>query len=145
MRLATHAIFTLGLVAYALTQLHTGLATTWGLAVLAAAAQYYIDAIGHSRNHGYIHRTFITHDAVIGLGTVTAPLTALPTLLLGVPPTASLLAATLSLYSHLALDYLTGNVFVLTRRIHGHYMEYDNPGGNALFIVLGLLLMFLAR
>ena len=144
MKLITHVMFNMGLLAYLLVRLSTPMTWLYMLISVGVVTQFYIDLLGHTRNHGFTHRSWVTHDAVLSLATVVAPFTAL-TMLLGVNYLLGVFTGLVSLYSHLFLDYMTGNVFVLARRVHGYYIEYDNPVANALFIVIGLVLIFLAR
>ncbi len=133
MRLLTHIVFTMGLVLYA-----TGNAYAMVFAVLA---QVIIDVLGHTHSHGYVRRSWVTHDAVLSLITVVLPMTLLTTYYVG-NIVLSAYAMTLALYSHLFLDWLTeGGIFIMRERVRGLGIPYNQPVANALFILLGILLL----
>ena len=140
MRLVTHVLFTMGLIALLLTYYSVPISAMAVFVPMAGVIQMFIDAIGHTRNHGYVHRTWVTHDLILSLLTVVAPFTYV-LVWMNEPLLTSLITATASLYSHLMLDYMTGGLFILTRRIHGLGIEYDNPVANGLFTLIGVVML----
>ena len=136
MRLLTHIMFAMGLVLYT-----TGSAYA---AVFAVLAQVIIDVLGHTHSHGYVRRSWVTHDAILSLLTVVLPMTLLTTYYVG-NLLLSTYAMTLALYSHLFLDWLTeGCIFIMRKRVGGLGIPYNQPVANTLFILLGILLLFMA-
>ena len=164
MKLATHYIFTIGLVALAARAIPIwtymgGLGAMLAVAVwLGLATNYVIDKGGHEVRNGVRRRTAATHSlpGALGIGAAVGVVPALILLLLiesgsgtsvgislGAAAALALIMAGLGAIaglSHLFLDALTeGGIYY-----HGHrwalaHWRYDNPGANALFALLGLL------
>jgi hypothetical protein len=132
MKLKTHIIFSMAVALW--------FATTWQAVVLSPITTYLIDAIGHSRRHGMPRRTWVTHDWVLSMLTLVLPLSWLYTLI-HIPLTTALIINAATLYSHLALDAVTGHTFIATRKIGHAIFEWDDPKINALFAALGAALI----
>ena len=135
MKLRTHIVFT--------TAVALWLATTWQTALLSPLTTFLIDTLGHSRNHGIPHRTWLTHDWVLSMPLFVLPLSWVYTWtpLIHVPLLTALTINTVTLYTHLVLDGLSGHTFILAKRVGHAYIEWNNPVVNGLFIALGIALI----
>jgi len=137
-RLVTHMVFSFAVamwlvpIVYAPYTLMASVLTT-----------VFIDMIGHTRNHGVIRRTWVTHDWLLSALTTVVPLSIVYTLMFPVPIINLLIINETTLITHLMLDAITGHTFLLTRRLSGGGIEWDDPWANTAFIVLGLLLIVL--
>ncbi|MGC8613199.1 MAG: DUF1286 domain-containing protein [Conexivisphaera sp.] len=158
MKLATHYIFTIGMVALAARPIlppAVRLSTAIWLGILV---NWLIDHGGHEVRGGIPRRTAVTHSVpgAVGVGValgilpVAAVLVLVPSLAswLGTQPTAGplfvLLAGLLgglAGLSHLLLDALTeGGIYYHGRRWALAHWRYDNAVANALFMFLGLVM-----
>ena len=135
MRVHTHVVFSTAVVLW--------LATTWQTALLAPFTTILIDMIGHSRSHGIPHRIWLTHDWLLSLPIFILPLSWVYTWvpLIHVSLLTALVINTVTLYTHLMLDGITGHTFFLTKRIGHTYIEWNNPVANGFFIALGIILV----
>ena len=138
MRLATHVVFSSAVamwlvpIEYAPYTFMTSVLTT-----------VFIDMIGHTRKHGVVRRTWVTHDWLLSTLTTVVPLSIIYASMFPVPIINLLIINETTLITHLMLDAITGNTFLLTRRLRGGGVEWDDPWANTAFIILGLLLIVL--
>lgn len=139
MKLITHFVFTGGITITALYLLTGSINSV--LVLLAVLFQSWIDLF-HSRSHGYVRRTWVAHDLVFSLFTVSLPLIIVAQLLQQ-PLLPSMITGLLTLYNHLMLDFMTGHIYIMGRRIKGFPFEYNDPYLNTVFIALGVLIPLL--
>jgi hypothetical protein len=137
-RLVTHMVFSFAVamwlvpIAYVPYTLMASVLTT-----------VFIDMIGHTRNHGVIRRTWVTHDWLLSALTTVVPLSIVYVLMFPVPIINLLIINETTLITHLMLDAITGHTFLLTHKLRGGGVEWNDPWANAAFIALGLLLIVL--
>ncbi|BBE42459.1 DUF1286 domain-containing protein [Conexivisphaera calida] len=159
MKLATHYAFTIGLVALAARTFLPVAGAIAAAAWLGLLVNWIIDRAGHEVRGGIPRRTAGTHSlpgAVgvgVAVGVLPVALMALvdPTALAaagiqlsGVPLIALIMAAlgALAGLSHLLLDALTeGGIFYHGRRWALAHWRYNDAGANALFALLGILML----
>ncbi|MGC9178111.1 MAG: DUF1286 domain-containing protein [Conexivisphaera sp.] len=158
MRLATHYIFTIGLIALAARPILPIAGALLAAAWLGLTTNWVIDRAGHEMRNGIPRRTATTHSIPgaagvgVALGVVPVILAAFldPVALMsaGIPPPAvpllALLMAALGALaglSHLLLDALTEDgIYYHGRRWALAHWRYDNAVANALFVFLGLVM-----
>ncbi|MGC8773339.1 MAG: DUF1286 domain-containing protein [Conexivisphaera sp.] len=156
MRLATHYIFTIGLLAMAVRPILPIAGALLVAAWLGLTTNWFIDHMGHEMRNGIPRRKAGTHSipGAIAVGVVFGVVPVILTALLGTPsagiplppvPLLALLMAALGALaglSHLLLDALTeGGIYYHGSRWALAHWRYDNVGANALFALLGLLML----
>jgi hypothetical protein len=156
MRLATHYIFTIGLLALAARPILPITGALLAAAWLGLTTNWVIDRAGHEMRNGIPKRKAGTHS-LPGAIAVGAVFGVVPVILMeflgpssaGIPlPTVPLLAllmaalGALAGLSHLLLDALTeGGIYYHGRRWALAHWRYNNAGANALFALIGILML----
>ena len=154
MKMATHNIFSTGVMLYVLALFNPPLITAL-LAVLATLlTNLVIDELGHASEYGTFRRTWVTHSIITALlwGEAAWAITLiLAAALVGTFPPKLLLEFFASLgaiagWSHLLLDSITeGGVFAFDgrQRAIAHF-PYDNLPLNLGFSALGVGFLLVA-
>ncbi len=161
MKLITHYIFSIGLVAFVVARflpspIGLSIATLIGLG-LAIIVNFVIDVLGHRRKvvdtpQGYRNvpaRTRLTHSiftapiwgAVMGWGLLGVLLNGSQPAIIWAVELGVIIAA-----GHLLLDSFTmAGVYSFRKRIAIAHWKYNSFLGNGLFIMIGVVLIWLSR
>lgn len=145
MKLSTHAVFSAGAVlAVALRILPGNQPVALLMSGVSALMQYVMDGLSHAEVGGVRRRTPLFHSPAGALLSTVAfcAVILLVTRDASLLPVAALCGA-ISGFSHIALDLPTERgIYVRGRRTSSRrLLRYDNPALNALFTLLGLIMI----